>query len=267
MLALILSILIACSRVISSTPDDLDFENNKHLVKRPVAALTRHCSRNYGYPEYNDCGSAIAQLPTWSSRIDITDLNGEGTRERNFREHNGPMLFDIMDRLPLRRSFVLISGVHSLEELEIGNVDPAAYDSENWWTIIETANQINQACVLTRTTGGGQTAGNERGILVSLYEFDSRADEAVTDWIEEESNLPVYIYIPPNGVNGAAGTRYSINPPTVNQDQQWQGLNGLSQAAIERAGYCVLGVGKCMGDAKCKSLASEESVIRHSVMG
>ncbi len=55
---------------------------------------------------------------------------------------------------------MLVSGVHSIEELEAeGNVRAAPSDRDNWWSVIDAAYQINSHCVGISQTGGQQLVG------------------------------------------------------------------------------------------------------------
>ncbi len=57
---------------------------------------------------------------------------------------------------------MLISTIKSIEDLESDSLSvglSGTSDDENWWSIIETANQINRNCVLLTGMGGTQNAG------------------------------------------------------------------------------------------------------------
>ncbi len=88
--------------------------------------------------------------------------------------------------------------------------------------------------------------------MVSLYESDSRVDNAVTGWLGEDL---AFQSRQQNGSNGATNTRNRPSPDGNNQNGQSQ--IGLSQATIMRAAYCILGVGTCMEGTTCKPLARE----------
>ncbi len=57
---------------------------------------------------------------------------------------------------------VLISAVHGLDEFEEGNVASLPDDSDCWWSIIDYAQLVNEACVRLRSSGGRQFAGKKR---------------------------------------------------------------------------------------------------------
>ncbi len=109
MLVLIYSLLIICFTAISSTSDGLELQSYKHLVKRERGPQ-RQCSSEYGYPDYDDCRSAIVQLPTWVSWTPRIDVNGEGIVSHVFRENppsdwNPRVAADRRVIMPMRRSF------------------------------------------------------------------------------------------------------------------------------------------------------------------
>lgn len=105
MRVVIFTILAFYSSTILSTLDEPDLHSFKHLVKRPVWPLTCQCSRDYGYPNYDTCRSAIAQLPTWTSWAPIPDANAPCMLNLDFQENTRRMFRFRSVRLPIRRSF------------------------------------------------------------------------------------------------------------------------------------------------------------------
>ncbi|KAI9768273.1 MAG: hypothetical protein M1835_006942 [Candelina submexicana] len=232
----------------------------KQLEKRPNNPSTRRCSRDYGYPDYNNCRLAIAQLPTWTSFSQSPRRDDACMVERIFREYTGVSPGIPSVQLPLRRAFgsctVLISGLHSFEELETdNNVALTPSDHDNWWAIIDAAYQINSHCVGNPGVGGQQLAGKGGAIQVSLYERgDSPVETAVTHWIGA---------YPPNEqvqLNSRPQSSGSVNAQSSDAED---GSSEASSAASNKlAIYCIPGVGRnCILGMVCKPVIKLSKIL------
>ncbi|KAI9714131.1 MAG: hypothetical protein M1812_006459 [Candelaria pacifica] len=238
--------------------------SSKILEKRPNHPYTRNCNRDYSYPNYNNCRLAIVQLPTWSSFDPVPNPDAACKVTRVFREGRAEVPGIENVQLPLRRSFgtctVLVSGVHSFEELEGNdNVGLAPSDYDNWWSIIDAAYQINSHCVGIPGIGGQQLAGESKGIQVALYgQENSPVERAVNRWL---GAYPTMIgQTQPN--DNLPSTTPQNTQTSKGQDGSPEGTEGSSTESNKLAVYCVPGMGRdCIIGMVCKPLPKISKVL------